>query len=129
MRTVYLSGAQIDGIESFYAEINRVFMSDEDWNLSASLDALNDLLYGEYGATQFDEPVEVIMTDHAHAREALGIEVTAGWLRDKIAQPNMFDVQSLEKALDDLHLGKGKTYWDHVLDVFSDHPRITLTLR
>ncbi|WP_189654972.1 hypothetical protein [Paracoccus mutanolyticus] len=30
--------------------MNRVFMAAEDWQLGDSLDALNDMLYGGYGA-------------------------------------------------------------------------------
>ncbi|AWX92328.1 hypothetical protein DPM13_00970 [Paracoccus mutanolyticus] len=40
-------GAPLPG---FYDEMNRVFMAAEDWQLGDSLDALNDMLYGGYGA-------------------------------------------------------------------------------
>lgn len=52
-----IDGSRIYDIPSFYAEINRVFMSGEDWKLEASVDALNDMLYGAYGAIQGDEPI------------------------------------------------------------------------
>jgi RNAse (barnase) inhibitor barstar len=45
-----LDGSAIHDIAGFYAEINRVFMACEDWQLAPSLDALDDLLYGGYGA-------------------------------------------------------------------------------
>lgn len=51
-RILTIDGAQINGIEDFYAEINRVFMAQENWQLGASLDALDDMLYGGYGAAQ-----------------------------------------------------------------------------
>lgn len=35
-----LDGSAIHDIAGFYAEINRVFMASEDWQLAPSLDAL-----------------------------------------------------------------------------------------
>lgn len=49
-RILHIEGASINDIASLYVEINRVFMADEDWQLGASLDALDDLLHGGYGA-------------------------------------------------------------------------------
>lgn len=45
-RILHIEGASINDIASLYVEINRVFMADEDWQLGASLDALDDLLHG-----------------------------------------------------------------------------------
>lgn len=44
-RTIEIDGTTIHGIPSLYAELNRVFMPDEEWTLGESLDALDDLLY------------------------------------------------------------------------------------
>ena len=50
MLTLRLDGRLIHDIASFYDEINRVFMAGEDWQLGPSLDALDDMLRGGYGA-------------------------------------------------------------------------------
>lgn len=42
-----LDGERFDTLEEFYAEIGRVLVGSEPW--SKNLDALNDLLYGDFG--------------------------------------------------------------------------------
>lgn len=58
-RTLTIDGSRIHDIPSFYDEINRVFMTGVDWTLGPSLDALDDLLYGGYGALDGDAPVSL----------------------------------------------------------------------
>jgi hypothetical protein len=50
-----IKGGYITGISTFYQEINRVFMQDENWKISESLDAFNDLLYGGFGSIKGEE--------------------------------------------------------------------------
>ncbi|MGH6861799.1 MAG: barstar family protein, partial [Phyllobacterium sp.] len=61
MKTTFtIDGNRICDIPSFYEEINRVFMAGEDWQLSANLDALNDMLHGGFGAIKGGEPIVLI---------------------------------------------------------------------
>lgn len=124
-----LQGNDIRDITSFYDEINRVFMVGVDWRLGESLDALNDLLYGGYGALLDCESAEVIWLDHRIAREALGTEATRQWLQHKLDRPEAFAAAGSTAQLGALEAGTGPTYFDLVLDVFADHPAITLALR
>ena len=127
-RTLVIEGARIDGIRSFYAEINRVFMADEDWDLGPSLDALDDLLYGGYGAAAGDGPVTIVWTDAEHARAALGTEATRAFYRDKLAHPETFDTERIARQLAELDAGTGPSYFDIVLEIFASHPRLRLVL-
>lgn len=124
-----LQANDIHDITSFYDEINRVFMVGVDWRLGESLDALNDLLYGGYGALLDHESARVVWLDHQIAREALGFEATRKWLQDKLDRPGAFASTAITEQLTALDSGTGKTYFDLVLEVFADHPSITLTLR
>ncbi|RYE19280.1 MAG: hypothetical protein EOP45_12880 [Sphingobacteriaceae bacterium] len=54
-KRLVIEGDRIFDIPSFYAEINRVLMLDEDWQIGHSLDALNDLLYGGFGEIKQNE--------------------------------------------------------------------------
>ncbi len=123
--TLTLNGAAITGIPSFYAELNRVFMADEDWRLGESLDALNDLLYGGYGALHGADTATIIWTDFEQSREALGLAATRAWLQAKIASPH-FNTDLFTRELAALEAGAGQTYLDRILEVFVDHPNITL---
>lgn len=121
-----IDGARIHDIPSFYDEINRVFMSDENWKLGASLDALNDMFYGGYGAAKGEEPVVLIWTHMDKSRAALGLDTTRRFYRDKLKHPDIFNVGQIEALLSKLESGEGPTYFEIVLEIIAEHPRIEL---
>ncbi|TDB34573.1 ribonuclease inhibitor [Stenotrophomonas sp. TEPEL] len=126
--TVFLQieGTAIADIPSFHAEINRVFMAGEDWRLGPSLDALDDLLYGGYGALAGHETATLVWRDIDRSREALGVDATRAWLEDKLRQPGTFNAGTIGRQLDALQRGEGQTYFDIVMEIFASHPTITL---
>lgn len=125
-KTLEIAGQAIVDIPTFYAEINRVFMADEDWTLAESLDALNDLLYGGYGAIDGREPVDLVWRDMDASSAALGIDATRGYLLDKLRRPDLFNAAAIRARLEALERGDGKTYHETVLEIIADHPNITL---
>jgi len=127
-RTLVIDGARVHGIRSFFDEINRVFMADESWDLGASLDALDDMLYGGYGAASGDGPVTIVWTDAAHSRAALGTEATRAYYREKLAHPQTFDTARFTRQLAEFEAGTGPSYFDTVLAIFASHPRLRLVL-
>jgi RNAse (barnase) inhibitor barstar len=124
--TLTIEGAAIRDIPSFYAEVNRVFMAGEDWMLGQSLDAFDDMLGGGYGAITGREAVRLVWRDMADSRSALGIEVTAAQLREKLNRPDIFNVDLIRRQLDALARGAGATYFDTILKILRDHPNIEL---
>ncbi|THT95894.1 ribonuclease inhibitor [Lampropedia puyangensis] len=127
-RTLSIDGARIDGIADFYAEINRVFMAQEDWELGVSLDALDDMLYGGYGAAQGNAPVKLRWLNAEHSRTQLGHAATRAHYLDKMARPDTFNHQHWLGALHALEAGKGPTYFEQICQVIAGHPRFTLEL-
>lgn len=128
-RILTLDGSRIRDIASFYDEINRVFMGDVDWALGPSLDALDDMLYGGYGALAGAAPVTLVWTEFEASRAALGVEATRRYLQGKLAQPQRFNTAQFQRQLEALDAGTGPTYFDTVLAIFGDHPDITLQPR
>lgn len=128
MATFIIEGARVTSIATLYDELNRVFMADEDWTLGQSLDALDDLLYGGYGALQGAHDARVVWRDAELSRVALGRDATEAWLRGKLAHPEQFNAPTLRDQLAALLRGEGPTYFGHVLDVFAGHANITLVL-
>jgi len=128
MTLLTLDGSRIRDIASFYDEINRVFMADMDWRLGHSLDALDDLLYGGYGALDGDAPATLAWTAFDHSREALGREATRAWLQAKL-DSGRYDSGRMRRELDALDAGTGPTYFDIVLEIIASHPNITLQPR
>lgn len=123
-----IDGAAVRDIASFYAEVNRVFMADEPWDLGPSLDALDDLLYGDVGALGRARPARVVWADHEVSRRALGREATVAHYREKLRHPGAYRAATAQAALDALDAGGGATYFDLVLTVFAGHPDVELVL-
>ncbi|WMJ69906.1 ribonuclease inhibitor [Stenotrophomonas sp. 24(2023)] len=120
-----LDGDRFQDIGGFYAEINRVFMADEDWQLGPSLDALDDLLYGSYGVARDASAVQLTWLQFEKSRQALGVAATRDWLQAKLAQPDHFNAEGVQRQLQALQAG-GPTYFDIVLEILASHPHITL---
>jgi RNAse (barnase) inhibitor barstar len=126
MKTLTIEGGRIVDIPSFYDEINRVFMAEEAWRLGDSLDALDDLLTGNYGAAAGPAPVRLVWREMASSRAALGFDATAAHLRAKLQRPEIYDAVLIRRQLDALERGTGKSYFDIVLEIIASHPRIKL---
>ncbi|WP_108718536.1 barstar family protein [Miniimonas sp. S16] len=128
MTELVIDGARIDSIADLYDQLDDLLMTGEDWRMGASLDALNDVLYGGFGTlARLEEAPTFVWRDFAHSREALGVDATIAWWREKIARPG-FDVARAQAAIRELEAGAGPTYADLVLEVFADHPRYRLEL-
>lgn len=125
-QTLILDGHAISDIPSFYAEINRVFMANEDWQLGQSLDALDDMLYGGFGALEGAGPATLIWRGFEQSRKALGKAATRAWYVEKRTRPGRYDDARIAADLAALEAGTGPTYFDIVLEIFASHPRITL---
>ncbi|MBC9932760.1 barstar family protein [Chitinophaga qingshengii] len=124
-----IEGNRINSIADFYAEINRVFMTGEDWQLGNSLDGFNDLLYGGFGAVKMNEPMQLIWQDIAHSQQALGVDTTRKYYEDKLLSGPAFNEALFREKLEALNQGRGQTYFDILMEIIADHPDITLVAR
>lgn len=124
--TLTIEGNRIRDIASFYDEINRVFMAGEDWTLGASLDALDDLLYGGYGALLGSDRAILIWRNMEASRQALGRDTTRAHYLGKLQQPSTYDTARIHRDLEALESGTGPTYFEIILQIIADHPNITL---
>ncbi|MGY0798867.1 barstar family protein [Lysobacter sp. A286] len=124
-----LDGSRIHDIPSFYDEINRVFMTGVDWTLGHSLDALDDLLYGSYGALDGSAPITLVWTEFEKNQRDLGIGATRAFLQAKLDVPGRYDDARIQRDLDALEAGTGQTFFDIVLEIIATHPNIILEPR
>ncbi|PKP92980.1 MAG: ribonuclease inhibitor [Alphaproteobacteria bacterium HGW-Alphaproteobacteria-16] len=125
-KVIVIDGDAITGIASFYDEVNRAFMAGEDWTLGPSLDALNDLLYGGYGAIDGTEPVILVWKNSEQSRSALGRDATRDHYRAKLARPGAYDRARIERDIAALEDGTGPTYFEIIREIIADHSNIEL---
>lgn len=126
---IEINGTGIFDIPSFYAEINRVFMEGEDWQLGSSLDALNDLLYGGYGTLKDAETAEIIWNDSEVSKDALGFDTTKAFYLNKLNPESPFDKPYIRSKLEELEHGTGQTYFEIIQEIFEEHPNVRLILK
>jgi RNAse (barnase) inhibitor barstar len=126
VKLIEIDGNSINDIASFYEEINRVFMVGESWMIGQSLDAFNDLLFGSYGALQGAQSVDLIWHHIAHSRNALGYQTTRGYYLDKLKPGSPYNKKLFAEKLATLESGTGETYFDSILSIIAEHPRIRL---
>ena len=125
-KEIILNGKAVSDIDSFYEEVNRVFMSDEDWEIGNSLDALNDLLYGGFGAIKGNEPVKLIWEDIDVSKSSLGYETTRAYYEQKLKPDSIFNKTLFREKLKVLEEGTGETYFDIIMTIISEHTNIEL---
>jgi RNAse (barnase) inhibitor barstar len=116
-----IEGSRIYDIPSFYAEINRLFMQNESWQLGHSLDAFNDLLYRFSGGV-----VTLLWKDIAQSKAALGYEVTKRYYEEKLLPDSPFNKEHFREKLAELEQGSGQTYFDIVMEIIGEHANVKL---
>lgn len=126
MKKIIIEGKNINNIETFYEEVNRVFMSQENWKIAQSLDAFNDLLYGSFGEIKGKEKIQLIWKDIEQNQKSLGFQTTLEFYQNKLKSPEIFNRKFVLSKIDELHNGVGLTFFEIVLEIISDHDNIIL---
>ena len=126
MKTITIEGKNITDIATFYQEINRVFMSNENWKIGPSLDALNDLLYGGFGAIDSKEPITLIWKNLEENRKTLGLKTTKKFYESKLTAPEIYNINFVKGKITALESSNGSTYFEIILEIISDHSNIKL---
>lgn len=121
-----IDGHRFNDIAGFYAEVNRVFMAGEDWQLGDSLDALDDMLYGGFGALHGAGSARVLWRGLDKSAADLGLTETRRWLTAKLEQPRRFNSRTIRSQLDALDDGTGQTFFQIVQEIFASHAQIEL---
>ncbi|WP_417444897.1 ribonuclease inhibitor [Joostella sp.] len=121
-----IQGDNIHDIKSFYKEINRLFMSSEDWEISESLDAFNDLLYGGFGSLSSDEDIDLIWKNISKNKSDLGLETTLEFYKNKLKEPTIYNTDFIQEKITELEQGFGKTYFEIIMEIIVNQSRIHL---
>ena len=126
MKKIIIEGKNINNIETFYEEVNRVFMLHENWKIAQSLDAFNDMLYGSFGEIKGKEKIQLIWKDMEQNQKSLGFQTTLDFYQTKLKSPEIFNRKFVLSKIDELHNGVGPTFFQIVLEIISDHDNIIL---
>ncbi len=97
-----LDGNKFDTIEGFYDEVERVLTKDLNWKTGRNLNAFNDVLWGGFGAFEYEEPIDIIWENSTKSKSDLGYPANKR---------------------------KGQTVFEIIIEIIKDHKHINLTLR
>ena len=126
MKKIIIEGKNINNIETFYEEVNRVFMLHENWKIAQSLDAFNDMLYGSFGEIKGKEKIQLIWKDMEQNQKSLGFQTTLEFYQNKLKSPQIFNHKFVLSKIDELHNGVGLTFFEIVLEIIANHDNIML---
>ena len=126
MKKIIIEGKNINNIETFYDEVNRVFILDEHWKIAQSLDAFNDMLYGSFGEIKGKEKIQLIWKDMEQNQKSLGFQTTLEFYQNKLKSPEIFNRKFVLSKIDELHNGVGFTFFEIVLEIIANHDNIML---
>ena len=126
MKKIIIEGKNINNIETFYEEVNRVFMLHENWKIAQSLDAFNDMLYGSFGEIKGKEKIQLIWKDIEQNQKSLGFQTTLEFYQNKLKSPEIFNRKFVLSKIDELHNGVGLTFFEIILEIITDHENIIL---
>ena len=126
MKKIIIEGKNINNIETFYEEVNRVFMLHEKWKIAQSLDAFNDMLYGSFGEIKGKEKIQLIWKDMEQNQNTLGFQTTLEFYQNKLKSPEIFNQKLVLSKIDELHNGVGLTFFEIILEIIADHENIIL---
>lgn len=71
-KTIVLDGNSFSDLEAFYAEIDRLLTKDLTWQTGHNLDAFNDLLRGDFGVHDYEEPIRFVWRNFTRSKDQLG---------------------------------------------------------
>ena len=119
-KSAVINGSNFSDLSGFYNEVSNVFMKDEDWKVG-TLDGFDDILYGIQG--------EIIWKESEKSKQDLGFEATKVFYENKIKQGKPFNLELIQKKLDDLIAGNGQTLFEILIEILESHKNINLTLK
>ncbi|WP_038331292.1 barstar family protein [Empedobacter falsenii] len=128
-KEIQIDGSKIQDLTSLYKEFDDKLMPNEDWELGESLDALDDLLYGDFGEINGNEAVRFVWTDFERMRELFGYNFTLNFYQNKLQYPEVFNIDLIQNSIDELQNGNGKTYFEIILEIVESHSNIELVTK
>ena len=126
VKHLVIEGKNISNIKTFYQEINRVFMQQENWKIGESLDALNDFFYGGFGEIKGKENIRLIWENFEENKKALGLEMTKNFYESKLKSPEIFNTDFIKEKIEALENGNGQTYFEIIAEIIAEHSNIKL---
>jgi hypothetical protein len=124
-----LEGNKFDTLLGFYDEVERVLTKDLGWKIGRNLAAFNDVLWGGFGAFEYEEPIHIIWENSDKSKSDLDYPETIKWLEEKLKRCHPSNIPSVKGELLRANNGEGQTLFDIIIEIIEEHKHIDFTLR
>ncbi len=128
-KVITINGNNFSEIEGFYDEAYSVLTSGLTWEVAHNLDALNDILYGGFGAFNADEEIILIWNNFEKSRKDLGREPSIAYYERRAADLTGSRAAYFQNLADELKAGRGETLIDTITSIIQDKERIEFIIR
>jgi hypothetical protein len=122
---IVINGGHFSNLAEFYEEASTVLMKNVDWKVG-TLDGFNDILYGGFGVFENNDEIDLTWKEFKKSKQDLGLEATCEFYERKIKQGEPFNVELIQKNLDELIAGEGQTLFDILIEIIESHTNIRL---
>lgn len=119
-----LDGHRTTTLETFYSEISQVLLAGQPWG--ESLDALNEILSGNYGL--LPPTFRLVWCNVTVARTALGYGETVVQLTQRLRDCHPTVLIKTAWALRAALREQGPTVYDWIVELIGKHPNVELIL-
>ncbi|WP_142726319.1 ribonuclease inhibitor [Chryseobacterium sp. ON_d1] len=126
-KMIVIHGGHFSSLDGFYEEASHVLMKDVDWKVG-TLDGFDDILYGGFGVFENKEEIEIIWKESQKSKEDLSFAATREFYENKIRHGKPFNIELIQKKLNELEEGKGQILFEILVEIIESHTNITLTL-
>lgn len=124
-KMIVINGGHFSNLAEFYEEASTVLMKNVDWKVG-TLDGFNDILYGGFGVFENNDEIDLTWKEFQKSKQDLGLEATREFYERKIKQGEPFNVELIQKNLDELIAGEGQTLFDILIEIIESHTNIRL---
>ncbi len=129
MKHVELDGKNITNLVSFYDEIEDKLTCALKWKIGRNLEAFSDVLRGGFGVHELGETLNIVWKDHESSNRMLGWNETTKYIQSKLKRCYPKNISSI---MNDLELSKkheGKTLFETIVNLISQHKNVKLQLK
>lgn len=128
-KTITINGNAFSEIEGFYREAYQLLTRGLDWVPAHNLDALNDILYGGFGAFGGSERIILEWTNFGKSLVDLGQGPSIRYYEKRAAELSGKRAEYFRGLARELKAGRGETLIQSIVGIIREKPRIEFVTR
>lgn len=122
-----IDGNNFKTLDEFYDEVQKE-LTNNFKEFGRNLDAFNDILRGDFGKFEYGEPIKIVWKNSEKTKKELGFPETIKYIKTKLKECHPSNKEFVKKELQLAQENKGKTLFQIIVEIISDHEHIELKM-